>query len=351
MVHADLPTVIDPQDRTSWYIDDAIVRLRLWGTEYAHPLPESRVPLKLGSGPSCEVQLHDKAGRLSREHAILVPEPTGWEIHDLASKNGLWVDGSRTTKMTLQAGVKIQLGGLKLIAESLKFIALRSLVCRLLGWAPARQADVDEALQSLRASAIERTPLILIGGGDLAPVAARLHRVTLGPNAPFVAYDGSDVSTAIQAAMLGTLCVPIRGRARASAIADAVHAVEITARPRLVLCASKASDAAVLGAKPGQLAVIAMPPLSARSDEILRIVHEAGQDLVQEMGARSSGFTMHDLERLQIIKFSGMADLEDTLRRVIAMRIWGVTIGAKKLGLKHSSLSTWARSKNRKLST
>jgi transcriptional regulator with AAA-type ATPase domain len=175
--------------------------------------------------------------------------------------------------------------------------------------------------------------------------------VTLGPAAPFVADDGSDVSAVVQAAMQGTLCVPVRNRARASVIADAVHAVEITARPRLVLCASKESDAAALGAKPGRLAVIAMPPLSARTDEISRLVHETAQDLVQEMGTRSSGFTMHDLERLQIIRFSGMADLEDTLRRVIAMRIWGVTIGAKKLGLKHSSLSTWARSKNRKLST
>lgn len=350
MVQADDLTNFDPQDRTSWSIDDAIVRLRLWATGYAHPLPEPRVPLKLGSAPSCEVQLHDKRGRLSREHAMLVPASTGWEIQDLGSKNGLWVDGSRTTKATLQAGVKIQLGGLTLVAESLKIICLRSLACRLLGWAPARQADVDEALQSLRGSAIGRTPLILIGSGDLAPVAARLHRMTLGPDAPFVSYDGSDVSTAIQQAMHGTLCVPIRGRARASAIVDAVRGVEIAMRPRLVLCASKASDAAA-GAKPGQLAVIEMPPLSARTDEIRRLIHETANDLVREMGAQSSGFTMHDLERLQAIKFSGMADLEDSLRRVIAMRIWGVTAGAKKLGLKHSSLSLWARSKNRKLST
>jgi len=352
MVIADQPTMFDPQDRTSWYIDGAIVRLRLWGTEYAHPLPESCAPLKLGSAPACDVQLHDKAGRLSREHAMLAHEPTGWEIRDLGSKNGLWVDGLRTTRCTLQPGVKIQLGGLTLVAESLKFIGLRSLVCRLLGWAPERQADVDEALQNLRDSAIQRTPLILVGGGDLAPVAARLQRATLGPDAPFIVDDGSDASVVVHAAMQGTLCVPIRGRVRASAIADAVHALEITTRPRLVLCATKAGDAAaLLGAKPGQLAVIAMPPLSVRTDEILRIVHEAADDLVREMGAQSSGFTMHDLERLQSIKFSGMADLEGSLRRVIAMRIWGVTAGAKKLGLKHSSLSTWARSKNRKLST
>lgn len=352
MTLADLSTTIDPQDRTSWYIDDAVARLRLWGTEYSHPLPEPPAPLKLGSAPSCQVQLHDKAGRLSREHAMLVPEPTGWAIQDLGSKNGLWVDGSHVTgKATLHAGVRIQLGGVTLVVESHQFIGLRSLVCRLLGWAPARQADVDEALQSLRHCAMQRTPLVLIGGGELAPVAARLHRMTLGPDAPFLTEDGGDLDATIRAAMHGTLCVPTQGRAHASAIADAVRAVELTARPRLVLCASKASDVAGLGAKPGQLAVIAIPPISARTDEILRIVLDAAQDLVQEMGVHSSGFTMHDLERLQVIKFDGMADLEGTIRRVIAMRIWGVTEGAKKLGLKHSSLSLWTRSKNRKLST
>lgn len=282
---------------------------------------------------------------------MLVPEPTGWEIRDLGSTNGLWLDGFRATKVPLQPGAKIQLGGLTLIAESLKFIALRSLVCRLLGWAPARQAEVDEALQNVRDTAMQRTPLILIGDGDLAPVAARLHRMTLGAEAPFFADDGGDISTAIQAAGQGTLCVPSRGRERASIVADAIHAIEITARPRLVLCATKTAEAGALCAKPGRQAVIVIPPLSARTEEILRIVHETAHDLVQEMGAQSSGFTMHDLERLQSIKFSGMADLEDTLRRVIAMRIWGVTVGARKLGLKHSSLSTWARSKDRKLST
>jgi DNA-binding NtrC family response regulator len=130
-----------------------------------------------------------------------------------------------------------------------------------------------------------------------------------------------------------------------------VRAVEAAIRPRLVLCASKTSDAAAVVAKPGQLAVIEMPPLSARTDELPRVMHDTASDLVREMGAHASGFTMHDVERLQAMKFSGMADLEDSIRRLIAMRVWGVTAGAKKLGLRHSSLSLWARSKGRKLST
>lgn len=146
-------------------------------------------------------------------------------------------------------------------------------------------------------------------------------------------------------------CVFRFGTARAHPRSRMRYTLSRSARPRLVLCARKAKDAAGLGAKPGQLAVISMPLLSARTDEMRRIVNEAADQLVKEVGAPSSGFTTHDLQRLPNIKFKGMADVEDTVRRVIVMRIFGVTKGAEKLGLKHSSLSTWARSKGRNLST
>jgi hypothetical protein len=343
-------TGTDPQP-AGWYIDDVVVQLRIWGSEYAYPFPEPHGPLTLGSALTCSVQLRDDAGLLSREHAVLTPGPAGWEIYDLRSKNGLWIEGVRAPSITLQPGIKIKVGGLILVAESLQLIGLRSLVCRLVGWAPACQIDVDEALQNLRDFAIQRTPLILIGDHDLAPVATRLHRMTLGPKAPFFHYDGGDVAAAVQATLHGTLCVPVRPRAAATAIADAVHDVAIAARPHLVLCASNAGDAAAVSPAPGRRAVIEIPPLSERAGEISRLIHETAADLARDLGAPSTGFTMYDLERLQAIKFSGMADLEDSIRRVIAIRTWGVTAGAKKLGLKHSSLSQWARNKNRKLCT
>jgi len=347
--HAEQPTKHAPRG-SSWSIDDAVVRLRLWATESTHALPEPR-ELKLGSGAGCDVRLHDRTGQLSREHAMLVPEADGWMIRDLGSRNGLWVEGARTGAGPLHAGARIQLGGVILVAESLGFIRLRSLACRLIGWAAERQGAVDEALQDLRDGATRRMPLVLVGDGDLVPVARRLHRATLGSEVPFVLHDGGDAGAALEAAAHGTLCVPIRRRAAASAIVDAIRAAEAASRPRLVLCAHTAAQAAVVGAKPGRLAVIALPPLSARGDETARLVHETAQDVVGEIGAPSSGFTMRDLERLQEIRFSGLSDLEDSIRRVVAMRTWGVTAGAKRLGLKHSSLSQWARSRKRRLCT
>jgi hypothetical protein len=349
MEHAEPPTKRAPQG-SSWSIDDAVVRLRLWATESAHALPESR-ELKLGSGANCDVRLHDRTGELSREHAMLVPEGGGWQIRDLGSRNGLWVEGTRTGAGPLHAGARIQLGGVILVAESLGFIKLRSLACRLIGWAAERQGAVDEALQDLRDGATRRMPLVLVGDGDLVPVARGLHRATLGPEVPFVVHDDRDAAAALEAAAHGTLCVPIRRRAAASAIVDGLRAAEAASRPRLVLCAQTAAQAAAVGAKPGRLAVIVLPPLSARGDETGRLIYETAEDVVAEIGAPSSGFTMRDLERLQAIRFSGLSDLEDSIRRVVAMRTWGVTAGAKRLGLKHSSLSQWARSRKRRLST
>lgn len=355
MAVVERPTNLDPQGRSSWHIDDALVRLRLWGSDHAYHLPEQRVPLKIGTAATCEIRLQDASGLLSREHALLVPERAGWEIRDLASKNGVKVEGTPTLRGGVLPGVKIQIGGLVLVAESLKFLGLRSLMCRLLGWGARRQTRVDEALQNVRDCAIQRTPLLLIGDGELAPVAARLQRATLGPSAPFVTHPGGsggvDISAAIQAAMGGSLCVSLGHRAAAAASLDAIHATDISTRPRLVLCARTEAQAAAVTAKPGRLAVISIPPLTARADEISRLVHETALDIVGELGAPSTGFSMHDLERLGAIKFLGIADMEDCIRRLITLRTWGVTAGGKRLGLKHSSLSQWARHKNRGLTT
>lgn len=198
---------------------------------------------------------------------------------------------------------------------------------------------------------MQRSPVVPVGDGDLSPVALRLQRLTLGTEAPFIVYDGGEVSAAIRIAMHGTLCVPMRRKANAVAIAEKVRTMHLVTRPRLVFCAKGVCQAAVVSAKAGRSAVIELPPLSKRGDEITRLVHETAQDIVAEVGAPSSGFTMHDLERLQVIKFAGMADLEDSIRRVIATRTFGVTEGAKRLGIKHSSLSQWARNKKRGLSS
>lgn len=68
------------------------------------------------------------------------------EIRDLGSRNGLWVEGSRTGAGPLRAGARIQLGGLILVAESLGFIRETSSMATR----PARRAKLHAAVCPIR---------------------------------------------------------------------------------------------------------------------------------------------------------------------------------------------------------
>ncbi|HXU47034.1 MAG TPA: GAF domain-containing protein [Thermoanaerobaculia bacterium] len=80
----------------------------------AHParvflLPDGR-PTVVGRDRECDIVLDDD--RVSRRHAVLSPSASGWSIADLASKNGLSVDGLPCTNATLEERCWLSLGGL-----------------------------------------------------------------------------------------------------------------------------------------------------------------------------------------------------------------------------------------------
>lgn len=348
----DYSTDTDPRARSSWCINDAVNRLREWAGERVYGLPDPPIVSKIGSASRCEVKLDDASGLMSREHAQLTPYMGGWKIRDLESTNGLWCDGLRRPAFALRPGLEITIGGLRLIAESPQLAALRAMVGRFLGWAHAHQREVDDALHSLRNWAAHRSALVVIGDGDLAPVVERLHALTLGPDALFVVYGpGDDLADRVQAAMLGTLCAVIRRRAEAHDLAEMLGPMDQAERPRLALCVTRAADAADVSVRLGRSTVITVPPLSMRGDELERVVQEFAEEAARALGAPATGFTPHDLERLRAIEFKSFAEVTETVRRIVAMRTWGVTAGATRLGITHASLSQWTRRLNRKLST
>src|SRR6185503_8160289 len=112
-----------------------------------------------------------------------------WVLRDLSSKNGLRLDGARRTEIVLEPGAEIGIGGLTLIAESMRSVALRGFLARLLGWRSDRIEVIDHALRSIRMAATRRVALILCGEGDLVPIAGSIHRHSLGHDRPFVVCD------------------------------------------------------------------------------------------------------------------------------------------------------------------
>lgn len=75
---------------------------------------EVRVPLErtdtvIGRDPTCDIVLSEKAA--SARHARIRRGPGGfYEIEDLGSTNGVFVDGERIEKMTLLDGDTFQIG-------------------------------------------------------------------------------------------------------------------------------------------------------------------------------------------------------------------------------------------------
>jgi Inner membrane component of T3SS, cytoplasmic domain len=339
-----LSTRTDLGASVGWCIQDPVIRLRERGSERVYGLPDTPTELTLGSGSACELKLRDSSRQISRRHAKLRPFAGGWRLEDQDSKNGLWCDGARRLEFSLTPGLEIQIGSLTLIAESRRSIALRELLCRLLGWSAQCQGEVDEALRSLRDWAARRVSLILMGDGDLTTVARHLHAAVLGHEPPFVVgNEHASGLAALKAAGHGTLWaseLPSDLAAMAEPLREADN------RTRLMLHARSAEDVAMTIITLARQAVIALPSLSSRRAELRRLIETCGEDAAVALEAPFTRFTTQDVEALARLRYRGIAHLELTVRRVVAMRAWGVSNGAERLDISHVALLTWAQRRN-----
>jgi FHA domain-containing protein/GAF domain-containing protein len=146
-------------------------------------LPDDR-PTVVGRDPDCDAVLEDD--RVSRRHAVLARNGSGWTVADLGSKNGTLVDGRPAGDGALRERSWITFGGLVVrfellsgAVERLDEERLRRFTTSLelqRGWAPG--AGLAELLPRVVASMLELTNaergflLLAEPGGELA-VAAR----------------------------------------------------------------------------------------------------------------------------------------------------------------------------------
>jgi pSer/pThr/pTyr-binding forkhead associated (FHA) protein len=72
------------------------------------PPPDGPGPWVIGRSPRCRLAIH--ADTVSRAHAELRRTDAGWEIRDLGSTNGTWVNGWRVQRAVLPPGDDLLLG-------------------------------------------------------------------------------------------------------------------------------------------------------------------------------------------------------------------------------------------------
>ena len=337
---------------TEWRINDDVVRLREWGTEIIHRLPQppwhSAV---IGTAETSSLRVVDPSSYTSREHARLDRGPSGWMVRDLGSKNGTRADGARRTEVKLEPGTELGVGSLTLLAESRHFIELRSFIARLLGFTSKQTAMVDFALRSIRLAATRRLPLVLCGPGDLIAVAHAIHRHALGNTKPFVVCDprrrageasvrsAGNLETGIAAmrrAHGGSLCM--WSRRLPQDFADVRLALrDPAARVQLIVCAESRRHT-----KPYHVEPIVVPPLSSRPQDITRIIDEYADEAAAAMSA-AIHLTAADRDWILRSSASSISEVEKGTRRLLAIRQHddNIAAAARALGMAPISLARW----------
>jgi len=338
-----------------WAINDDVMRLREWGTNRVYALHADQHPgPRIGSAPSCAIQVHDRTRRTSRQHAQLQRVQGRWAVID-RSKNGVYRDGAKLDKFVLTPGIELGLGGgVTLVAESARLIELRSVLARMLGWSAASVEAIDLALRAIRFSAQRRMTLVLCGV-DLVPLAEELHRLTLTAARPFVLCNPRRRTS--ESAWNPTRCTP-SGRAALDEAAGGTVCLSTKHLPsdlrdlmrglrrpecqtQLAVCSESAEDAELFNAAP-----IVIPPLTSRKDEIDRIISEYAVDAAGPLGMGEHW--LHAAERAWIRNhMRTLAEIQKATVRLAAIRQAGsMSAGAARLGISHVAMLKWLRTHN-----
>ena len=349
-------TGTDPRS-SEWAIADHVVQLRQLGTQTIYVLPrdaaasEGGRSLSLGSSRSCDLQVEDPLKRVSRHHAMLWWKDGAWHAVDAGSKNGVLIDGVKQSSARLTPGTIVGVGSVRLIAESLRSIDLRSFLARLLGWGEDQDEAIERAMAGIRLAQMQRAPILFESESDTIPIAREVHRYLFGAHRPFVVCDprrrssDKDVRVspnvanpmeALEAASRGTLCV------RAERLPEdfpelcrRVRAMESTAQ--LMICAERSRQL------PRDLGPpIVIPPLQSRSEaEIAHVIQEYFLDAIVDLDAPKVP-TVED--RAWILKHSAtsLVDVAKGTRRVVALRqAKSLSEAAEWLDMAAPSLSRW----------
>jgi hypothetical protein len=230
---------------------------------------------------------------------------------------------------------------------------VKAFLARILGWERGRAVAVERAQRSIKLAASRYAALVLCGDGDLVPLAASLHRRTLGTSAPFIACDprrGNTSATvrspanrqtgaeAIAAARGGTICMRARRLPRDfAAVIDRVR--DPAAHVQTVVCWGQLDPGHPLLVVP---APIVVPSIRERTGELSWVVDEYAADAVATLHARAECFTVQDRAWVSEHASRSLDEIDKATLRIVAIRMSrNLSDAAARLDMAPVSLSRW----------
>ena len=279
------------------------------------------VGVVVGADPAADVRLSDAA--VSRRHCAIVPTEQGFEVTDLDSRNGTFLDGVAIKRAVVPVGATLRVGTtlLQLLPEELS-VELAPSTATSFGALYGESAALRQVFAILeRASASSASVLFIGESGTGKELAARaVHDHSARRDGPFVVFDcGASTETLLESELFGhrrgafTGAVQDRQGAFAQAgggtlFLDEIGDLPVQLQPKL-LRMLEAGEVTPLGA-----------PRSERHD--VRVVAATHHDLWDE--AQRGAFRADLYYRLAVVEVSlpplrdRRHDIPELVRRFLA---------------------------------
>src|ERR1041384_2877794 len=120
---------------SDWRLRDDVVRLRIFGTDQMYLM--ERMPdgeCLIGTADHCWVRFRCPPGQRPRVLARIIKDEGDWLIVNDGGRGAMRADGARRAEALLLPGVEIGIAEVTLIAESMLWAELRTVLIRVLGW-------------------------------------------------------------------------------------------------------------------------------------------------------------------------------------------------------------------------
>ena len=229
--------------------------LAVWQGGSAYRLCNVGDALVVGRGAECGLRIEHAS--VSRRHAVITLEATGWSVEDLGSQNGTWFGDERIAKGSVVrsgGGVSVRIG------EAVVFVQRAPRASKRRG-RPSGSGEVERVLDFI---AVGEISILILGetGVGKRRLAQNIHAASARRAGPFVRVSGSspwdgDVERVDVAQVAGASAAGSLGRSRffeaasgGSLLLEDVGDLSPSAQARL-LRALEHEDEAVNGASLG----------------------------------------------------------------------------------------------------